>query len=230
MFALVYLATQLTGQLVLALAALALMAHLEISDSVRDAQALAQAFSGPRLSEVFDPEKLEIPPYTFSQIAPFALLGLHAFYATGHQSTIPSLQWKSAFLFSSIVTPLSGVSVVLNTAGPQAVLALAVPLLACWQVVTGARVISGSWIIGESVRAAIGLMLYYGVLLLSTAASAAILRRHLMVWKVFAPRFMAAAIELVAVDAVLIVGVALGVGRLSECVDRLLQRTAKKGS
>ncbi|EJC99454.1 uncharacterized protein FOMMEDRAFT_112989 [Fomitiporia mediterranea MF3/22] len=233
-FSLVYLATQLTGQLVLALSTIALLAHLEISDSVRDAQGLVMAFSGPKLSAALEAENFESPPFSFSQLTPLALLGLHAFYATGHQATIASLQWKSAFVFTSTVSFMSRVSVFLNTLGPQAILALAAPLLACWQVVTlspssSARpIISKSRIMGESVRASIGVMLYYGVLLLTTAASAAILRRHLMVWKVFAPRFMAAALEVVAVDLILLVGVGFGVSRMSSCVWSLLQRSVQK--
>ena len=44
--------------------------------------------------------------------------------------------------------------------------------------------------------------------------SAAILSRHFIVWKVFAPRFMAAVLELCwwAVDVALIFGVGVGVG------------------
>ncbi|KAL5513879.1 hypothetical protein ACEPAG_2640 [Sanghuangporus baumii] len=230
-FSFVYLATQLTGQIILALSAVALLAYLEVADSVRDAEALSRAFSGSKLSTMFDAEKMETSPFSFSQLSPLALLGLHAFYATGHQATIASLQWKSAFLFTSTVSAMSRVSVVLNTVGPVAMLALAAPLLACWQVVVptpGAPIVSRTRVMGESVRAGIGIMLYYSVLLLSTAASAALLRRHLMVWKVFAPRFMAAAIELVAVDLTVLVGVGVGVSRMSSAVSTLLQRTAQK--
>ena len=39
------------------------------------------------------------------------------------------------------------------------------------------------------------------------SGSAAVLRRHLMVWKVFAPRYMAAAAELLVVDLSVVLGV-----------------------
>ncbi|KAG5219788.1 mannose-ethanolamine phosphotransferase gpi [Salix suchowensis] len=63
----------------------------------------------------------------------------------------------------------------------------------------------------ESVLAGLGVMIYYGSLLLGTAVSAAILRRHLMVWKVFAPRFMLGALSVVVVDLGVLLGVGLGV-------------------
>ena len=45
-------------------------------------------------------------------------------------------------------------------------------------------------------------MVYHAGLLVSSATCAAWLRRHLMVWKIFAPRFMLAAVTVVeAVEA-----------------------------
>ena len=41
---------------------------------------------------------------------------------------------------------------------------------------------------------------------MSSAVGAAVLRRHLMVWKVFAPRFMMAAVGLIAVDVAVVSG------------------------
>ena len=51
----------------------------------------------------------------------------------------------------------------------------------------------------DSIRAVLGVM-YFGTLLLEIALSVAMLRRHLMVWKVFALRLMAAVVHLLAVD------------------------------
>jgi phosphatidylinositol glycan class O len=213
----VYMCTQLTGQLVLALATVALIAYLEVLDSVRDVKGIEAAFlttSTP--SAVLDPvaSAALVPAIRFGDVVPVALLGLHAFYGTGHQSTISSLQWKSAFVLTPTVGyPWSVVTVVLNSVGPFFVFALAVPLVALWNK---APLRSGSTASGtntstsketerqtqqpqeqpgspqnqvesESTLAGLGIMIYYSALLLGTAVSAAILRRHLMVWKVFAP-------------------------------------------
>ena len=64
-------------------------------------------------------------------------------------------------------------------------------------------------------------MLYYACLLLGSATSAAVLRRHLMVWKVFAPRFMAAVAELLAVDMAVVLGLGIGVERIVGKVEGL---------
>ena len=55
---------------------------------------------------------------------------------------------------------------------------------------------------------------YFGALAAGSAVSAAALRRHLMVWKVFAPRFMLGAVGLFVVDVGVLVGSA-AVARVS---------------
>lgn len=54
-------------------------------------------------------------------------------------------------------------------------------------------------------RAGAAYMAYFAALALASAACAAWLRRHLMVWKVFAPRFMLAGLALLATDLVVVV-------------------------
>ena len=74
---------------------------------------------------------------------------------------------------------------------------------------------------GDAVRAALGTMVYHVLLLLGSATCAAWLRRHLMAWNIFAPRFMLAAVATLVVDVALLFGVAVGVGRTSDKVSRL---------
>ena len=71
-------------------------------------------------------------------------------------------------------------------------------------------------------------MIYFGTLLLGTALSAAILRRHLMVWKVFAPRFMAAVAHVLVVDLAALVGVGVGVGRITDRIGKLFKGVVKE--
>ncbi|KAF8953685.1 alkaline-phosphatase-like protein [Flammula alnicola] len=227
---LVYICTQLTGQLVLALATVALIAFLEVLDSVRDVKGIEAAFTTATPSAVLDPTASSSlsPPIQFADIVPISLLGLHTFYGTGHQSTISSLQWKSAFLLTPTATyPWSVVTVVLNSVGPIFLLALAAPLAALWNrpplPKSKDHPESDMQVKGESTLAALGVMIYYSALLLGTSVSAAILRRHLMVWKVFAPRFMAAVLELLAVDVAVLIGVGVGVERVSRRVSRMFK-------
>ncbi|KAJ6525465.1 hypothetical protein DFH09DRAFT_1046410 [Mycena vulgaris] len=238
--AFVYTTTQLTGQLVLALTAVALVAHLEVIDSVRDVR-MMEALAASKPSALLDIEAISrSPPIQFADIVPVALLGLHAFYGTGHQSTISSIQWKSAFLLTSTVNfTLSALTVTLNSFGPILLAALAVPLLALWNrsplpVVQptakkpAPKGRADTQIQSESVVAGLGIMVYYAVLLLGTAVSAAILRRHLMVWKVFAPRFMAAVVELVVVDVGVLIGFGAGVQRVGGRVSQMFKGVATR--
>ncbi|KAF8206172.1 hypothetical protein K438DRAFT_1816719 [Mycena galopus ATCC 62051] len=239
----VYTTTQLTGQLVLALTAVALVAYLEVLDSVRDVRMMdSLAASNP--SALLNPTaSTRSPRVQFADVVPVALLGILGFFATGHQSAISSIQWKSAFLLTPTMQfTLSGVTVVLNSVGPVLLAALAVPLVALWnraplavgaptptpttekkakekasekeKAVSKAAFRPDAQIQGESIVAGLGVMIYYAGLLLGTAVSAAILRRHLMVWKVFAPRFMLAAIEVFVVDAGVLIGFGVGVQRV----------------
>jgi len=221
-FGLLYVVTQLTGQIVLAMTAVALLAYVEVVDSVRDVHGFARAFDTANPSAILDVDTMGIHSQgiKFAEIVPLALLGLHVFYGTGHQSTISSIQWKTAFLLTSTLRyPISPALVILNTFGPQFLLALASPLLATWNVspttskaATGPE--SGIVVKRNALKAALGMMMYFEVLLIGSATSAAWLRRHLMVWKVFAPRFMAAAAGSLFVDLAVIFGVGVGIRRV----------------
>ena len=103
----------------------------------------------------------------------------------------------------------------------------AAPLLALWNVTPLPQPAANVRVSGGAVRAALGVMLYYAALLLGSAGSSAWLRRHLMVWKVFAPRFMSAAASLIAVDLAVLLGVGVGVARITSQVDRLFGKKDK---
>jgi phosphatidylinositol glycan class O len=129
---------------------------------------------------------------------------------------------------------LSGVTVVLNSVGPVLLAALAVPLVALWNrsplsagppttEKPAEKVRADTQIQGESIIAGLGIMIYYAVLLLGTAVSAAILRRHLMVWKVFAPRFMLAIVEVGVVDVGVLIGFGIGVQRVGASFSKIKQ-------
>ncbi|CDO76821.1 hypothetical protein BN946_scf185033.g18 [Trametes cinnabarina] len=213
--ALLYPATQLTGHVILALVAVAILAHLEVVDSVRDVQGLEAVFASGNPSAILKPDALQ-PASTslrFSELTPLALLAVHTFFATGHQATIPSIQWKAAFVLTPTLTyPLSPLLVTFNTLGPHFLIALAAPLLTLWNVAPLPQPATDVRVRRNAAQAGLGMMLYHATLLLSSAVCSAWLRRHLMVWKIFAPRFMLSALTVVAVDLAVCSGWASGWG------------------
>jgi phosphatidylinositol glycan class O len=236
----VWLAAQPSAQISLALVTAALFAHLELIDAARDARALHASFAG--VAQEQDQGVAVAVAVTLDEVVPLALLARLEFFASGHQATLSSIQWKSAFVLTPTVTyPLSPLLVILNTFGPTTLIALATPLLGIWNVVPlGTTTPSPSPHRGTesapdattpksqarvavlaAVRAALGMSQYFAALLLGSALSAALLRRHLMVWKVFAPRYMLAAVELICVDVAVLVGLWLGVGHVVSRITRM---------
>jgi len=168
---------------------------------------------------------------SFSNVVPLALLAIHTFHGTGHQSTIPSIQWKSAFMLTSTLQyPFSPALVILNTFGPQFLLGLASPLIALWNVPPLPQPSSAIQAKKNSLRVGLAMMMYFGTLVLGSALSAAWLRRHLMVWKVFAPRFMNAAASGLAVDLAVLLGVAIGSERIVGWCSHLFRRAISNNS
>lgn len=217
---LVWLMTQLAGQVVLGLASIALLSYLEIVDSVRDVHGLNEAFASTTPSAALD-LTAGTRELIFSEVVPLALLAMHTYYATGHQATISSLQWKAAFILGSTVSfPFSHATLIVNTLGPFFLIALAVPLLVLWNLppLPHPKTLRAS-----ALRSAIALSLYFSVLALGAAVFAAALRRHLMVWKIFAPRYLLAAFALGAVDVGVLIGVGVGVGRVREEIRRVFR-------
>ncbi|KAI6040642.1 hypothetical protein EDC04DRAFT_2674709, partial [Pisolithus marmoratus] len=239
----VWLCMQLTGQVVLGLFTVSLLAYLEIVDSVRDVRGLNVAFangfpSAPGTSTAVFPSNLNLNPLTlkrevqFAEIVPLALLATHTFYGTGHQPTVPSIQWKTAFvLVSSVQFPYSQITVILNTLGPYFLAGVAAPLLALWNLPpllppSPPLAAKHQNVVLSVLRSCLGLSAYFNTLLLGSAAFAAGLRRHLMVWKVFAPRYMFTALEMGALDVGIVVGI-WGAWRVRESIGRCLEWLAR---
>ena len=219
----VWLCTQLTGQVVLGLATVALLVHLEVVDSIRDVHGLRDAFASNAPASAIDLNALK-RELSFSEVVPLALLAVHTFHGTGHQPTIPSLQWKTAFIFTSTVSfPFSQLTVISNTLGPHFLMGLASPLLVLWNL---PPLPSPRGLTASSLRAGLAIMLYFSILLLGSATSAAVLRRHLMVWKIFAPRYMFGALSLIAIDVGVLVGIGIGAGRVRERIEKIFKRIA----
>lgn len=145
-------------------------------------------------------EILDLNSLTTSPIGPvvLALLGSFHFFKTGHQTTLPSIQWDSAFIaLRKIRYPWSPLLVVLNSFGAQILAAAAVPLVVLWKQKPRKQ-----GILRSVVAAMAWHIVYYAVIGLATTMWAGHLRRHLMLYRIFSPKFMTAAAALLAVDVI----------------------------
>lgn len=143
-------------------------------------------------------EIIDLNALTNSPIGPIvlALLGTFHFFKTGHQAALASIQWDSAFIpLFTIRYPWSPLAVAFNTFAGQIVAASALPLLVLWK--TGPK---RKGLLDAVSRAFGYFVAYFAVEALATMAWAGHLRRHLMLYRVFCPRFMLAALVLLAVD------------------------------
>lgn len=136
-----------------------------------------------------------------------AVLGNFYFFKTGHQALPSAIQWDSAFIpLFTIRYPWTPLVVMLNTFGAQILAAASVPLLILWKVGPKQKGVL------ETVARALGVFVaYFAVEALATMSWAGWLRRHLMLYRVFSPRYVMAALLLVVLDLVCISVTLLGV-------------------
>ncbi|KAJ1660061.1 mannose-ethanolamine phosphotransferase gpi13 [Dispira simplex] len=139
----------------------------------------------------------------------FGLLSWHYFFATGHQAVISSIQWSTAFVgLSRMHLVLSGALIIVNTLGSFILTALVLPLAVLWRFpIDSPR--SNTTLASRIDQCTYLYLLYHATLLVLSALFAGHFRRHLMVWKIFAPRFMLAG-PVVALTAMMLVFLAAG--------------------
>ncbi|KAK6907186.1 phosphatidylinositol glycan, class O [Kwoniella mangroviensis CBS 8886] len=214
-FTLVHLTNQPMGQLVLSALLVGQLVYLELVDTRRDAVILQQSFatnsggststSGPGNFDGIDNSSTIVRP-SFTDLVPLVLSGFIGFYSTGHQAVLSSIQWKSAFIgFNTVTYPISPLLVIINTWGPFFLSAMAIPLLALWNISPIPSSSAGGQgakqpILTHVLQLILGFLIYHTLITFSSAITSAWLRRHLMVWKVFAPRFMLSGVTLLIVD------------------------------
>lgn len=212
-FGFLFLLFQPIGQVTSSIAVVAYLALIEAIDNERDAATVNAVLekSGQGISVEAATIYRARPP-SFLSLCTLALWGFNLFFATGHQAVLSAIQWKTAFVGFPVLTyPFSPILVVLNTLGPFILSAAALPLLVFWNVAPSLKGGKTIPVLSHLVTASLGFLLYHTLLALSSAIFAAHLRRHLMVWKVFAPRFMLSALTLLAVDLTIII-VSIGWG------------------
>lgn len=219
-FALHFLVAQPMGQIALSLIILVIVACAEIGDHERDGEKKFNSL--PPRSAL---------PVTMLEVSTLALTGFVAFFATGHQTTFASIQWRTAFVgFRFVQYPFSPILVIINSFGPLAFLpALALPLLVLWNLAPQPRSstrkvdqastkeeidddqtqskILRMPTIQHLLQACLSFIFYHLIITLSSAIFAAHFRRHLMLFKIWTPRFMTAAISLQIVFLGLVLGI-----------------------
>ncbi|KAF2471372.1 uncharacterized protein BDR25DRAFT_333993 [Lindgomyces ingoldianus] len=159
-----------------------------------------QVFS---LFEITDTNKLSDTP-----IGPIVLglLGSFHFFKTGHQATLSSIQWESAFIpLRTIKYPWTPILIILNSFGAQILCAIAVPAIVLWKQPPKKK-----GLLGDVAKATATHLLFYAVINLATTMWAGHLRRHLMLYRIFCPKFMTGALVLLVVDLVAIFVALLG--------------------
>ncbi|KAE8401794.1 alkaline-phosphatase-like protein [Aspergillus pseudonomiae] len=127
-----------------------------------------------------------------------ALLGTLHFFSTGHNATLSSIQWEAAYIPSQdLHYPWSPLFVALNTFAGPIVAAFSIPLIMARDGQP-----QGIHRVAKSLEIHV---LVYSVWALSAAVWGTILRRHLMLFAIFCPRFLMAGALLLVIDVIAII-------------------------
>ncbi|KAJ3095397.1 mannose-ethanolamine phosphotransferase gpi13 [Physocladia obscura] len=169
-------------------------------------------------------------PTPFSLLFLFTVVlliqGQRFFFATGHQYTLASIQWDVAFIGLFNTSFVWGPVIMLfNTFGAPLLSLLAIPLLPLWKQRRDVVALAGSGngsgnksrdhVILRDIGAVfliVGLCL--GVWGFAATAFVGHFRRHLMVWSVFAPKFLGVDMGVIVLEGFLILFVGAAVARV----------------
>lgn len=162
---------------------------------------------------------LDIRSNLISPVVMGLLAGFH-FFTTGHQATIPSINWELGFtLVEKIVFPITHIPIILNTFGSFIIISISIALITFWRTTPNFKPVS---LFSKIVENCGAYLAYQSCVTLSSLIFATVFRRHLMVWKIFAPRFMLAALVQIVVDVVIIaITVGFGSGKLIIQINRV---------
>ncbi|EPY49287.1 pig-O [Schizosaccharomyces cryophilus OY26] len=140
------------------------------------------------------------PGVTFTSVL-LSILGLSHFFTTGNQAVISSLDWNFAFIHSSSAENqvINGVLMFLHTLGGPILTCFSLPLFAAKPYTTKQTFFKNLLLLCSS------FLLYYLSIAASTVFFAGFFRRHLMVWKIFAPRFMLNGILLITQQLIILI-------------------------
>ena len=166
--------------------------------------------------------------YTFFYLVLLFLQTHRTFFATGHQNTFASIDWTSAFIgMESAHTLSAGLLVGINTFGVTIIGAIGSVLLPTWRKTL--LVDTESEFIKSVSKSIFGWITLESLLVFSGSAFAGLHRRHLMVWKVWAPRFVFAGVWLMMIDVSALIFGLLAVYRASFAWEDFLKKLKDAG-
>jgi phosphatidylinositol glycan class O len=133
---------------------------------------------------------------TLALVVVWELVSAKMFYATGHRAEFNALQFASAFIGFDEYNFWSGVAIIgMNTWVGTVVLSLTYGLLALSGSAPATSEPSSSFAKITALR-----LFLHTLWLLNGMASTHIQRRHLMVWRVFAPKYVFDALNVIIAD------------------------------
>ncbi|KAI9336192.1 hypothetical protein DFJ73DRAFT_763698 [Zopfochytrium polystomum] len=205
---------------------------------VAAAQAAAGVAKGSNVGDsLSQPGQTDLTPETEDDESTFGLLFLHTvvllllsqryYFATGHQTTLSSMQWEVSVVgLKQVNWTISPVVMVLNTFAGPLLFAFAAPLLATWKrEVTRS---TGPRVFKELQTTVLLFVAGLGTITTIATAMAGWFRRHLMVWRVFAPKFLFAAAQLFVLELVIatfcVGGLWLAIRKYRTFLDTLAQK------
>lgn len=141
--------------------------------------------------------------FTYSELCFLFLFGLHIFYSTGHTNSFSSLQVSCAFIgFDTFYYYIGGMMLLINTFGHGIIMILMTQLMEALRRSSSSSSSSSSTVLTNAARDVYRLTfssstsgLRWLFLLTATRTMLSTLnvyiqRRHLMVWAIFAPKYM----------------------------------------
>ncbi|XP_051540084.1 GPI ethanolamine phosphate transferase 3-like [Myxocyprinus asiaticus] len=176
------------------------------------------------------------------------------FHATGHLPTFPSIQWGAAFVGfpqGHTGTVIPALLVTLNTFSSHIIFAVGCPLLLFWPLVCEVHGAPSTCSAGGEenedavmemrlrenpqkfssslLQLAARYLFVNGAQVFASVCAAAILRRHLMVWKVFAPKLMFEASGFIVGSVFVMLGVTM-VMRVDMAVGSMFKKLLPQNS
>ncbi|KAK4885469.1 hypothetical protein RN001_001740 [Aquatica leii] len=190
-----------------------------------------------------------------SCILTWMLMSLYFFYGSGHQATFPNISWEAAFIgtggnFSNNFIP--GILIILNTFGVFIFMGITLPLLfiapftlhimfpsLCNKKQEDSKLMKdlsrGEVLLYEKDEIMFSVVftvsckyiLFHAVRIFISMLAATIHCRHLMVWKIFAPKLIFEAIGIIVTLVSVLFGYLLLI-RINSELDRLITQLNKK--
>ncbi|KAI9006224.1 hypothetical protein BC832DRAFT_523193, partial [Gaertneriomyces semiglobifer] len=134
------------------------------------------------------------------------LLSHHHFFTTGHQTTLSTIQWDIGYIgIRQLNYTLSPLLITLNTFSSHLLFTALLPLIYLWKRPL-INTTHSSYVSGLTSVVVMYLAMYVGTTVVATVSVGGF-RRHLMVWRVFAPKYLFAVAEFAVVGAVVVVAV-----------------------